>query len=128
MAFFAAAAAASQFLYGGLPHTVEGYLTIAAVGLVPLIFFVGFPMAQFKLQTRLLTIDDDGIETSIGTHHKLIPWREVAEIRVEDATLVIQAINLNSFIVPERAFNNDDHRKRFGEQAFAMLKANVGKS
>ena len=85
-------------------------------------------MIQFKPEKRELAINDSGIQTSIGKHNKLIPWGDVAEIREERGAIVIQGRNLNSFIVPNRAFDDENQRKQFGDLASAMLKANVSKS
>lgn len=127
-AFTAVALTVSYFRYGGIPTTGGGLCFIIVAGLAPLIFLVSFPMIQFKSEKRQLAINASGIQTSIGKYNKLIPWNEVAKIRDEGGAIVIQGRNLNSFIVPSRAFHGEDQRKQFRDFASAMLNADVSKS
>ena len=86
--------------------------TAVVLALLPL-----YPQLRFKSQLRRLTIDQDGIHTTIGTLRGDIPWRRVASIAtVRDRTYVIGR-NLNCFIIPERAFSGAEQRSEFVHSA-----------
>lgn len=107
--------AAAVAIYGGIPNRLGSFVILVLIGIVPLIGFVLFPMLKFKSQQRTLTVDNDGIETSIGSIQATIPWPEVTEVWVDGDYLVIERTNRNAFIVPARAFYDADSRVAFYE-------------
>jgi hypothetical protein len=94
--------------------------TVAALAFLP-----HYPQLTFKSQLRRLTIDPVGIHTTIGALRGDIPWRRVASITtVGDRTYVIGK-NLNSFIIPERAFSGVEQRSEFIRSAETWWKTTV---
>ncbi len=84
------------------------FWTVAVLALLPL-----YPQLRFKSQVRRLTIDTSGIHTTIGALSGDIPWRRVASlITVGDRTYIMGA-NLNSFVIPARAFSDIGQRNEF---------------
>src|SRR5262245_50233053 len=78
-------------------------ITVALLALLPL-----YPQLRFKSQLRRLTIDPIGIHTTIGSLQGDVPWQRVASITtVGDRTYVL-GTNLNTFLIPARAFANPD--------------------
>jgi hypothetical protein len=114
LSFFAAIAiAASLILFGGLPSSLAEIAEVVGIGLVPIVGFALFPMIMFKPQRRTLTVDEDGIRSSIGHREGTVAWSDISSIKSEEDSLIIQRSNLNSFIVPARAFETSDARREF---------------
>ena len=113
-----------MLIYGALPHNILALGIIAAIGVLPLIGLVLFPMWKFKPQVRTLRVDEYGIETEIGQLSGSVPWNDVADVREEGDNLVIQRRNLNAFIVPARAFPTDKAQSEFRDFVFEMVRAN----
>lgn len=82
-------------------------------GLIPCALFALYPLAKFKPQTRLLTIDRAGLATSIGKLHGEVPWSGVDAIVGQQELIIIQRTNGNAFIIPARAFASSDSRAAF---------------
>ncbi len=83
-------------------------ITVGVLALLPL-----YPQLRFKSQLRRLTIDANGIHTTIGSLQGDVPWQRVASITtVGDRTYVL-GTNLNTFIIPARAFVSPDQRDEF---------------
>ena len=110
---------------GGMPSHVSSFVVVGVIGLIPLIGFVIFPMLKFKPQTRTLTVDDRGIETTIGIINASVPWKDISEVRDDGEYLIIRRTNQNAFIVPPRAFGGVEDRLEFREFVSSMAKANV---
>ncbi len=125
LVFVAVAWAAAAGLYGGLPNRPASFVVVAMIGIVPLIGFAAFPMLKFKPQQRVLTVDEFGIETSVGSIQATVPWQDVAELREERNYLVIQRTNGNAFIIPPRAFDDAQSRRAFYEFVRSKVTANV---
>ena len=121
--FASVAFLASRLIFDGAPPSLSGALLIASVGLVPIVGFVLFPMVKFKPQERTLSIDERGISTTIGDISKSVPWEDVANVSVEQDNLIIQNRNLNAFIIPQRAFENDEARQGFANFVVAHVRA-----
>jgi hypothetical protein len=119
--FVAAAVAASFAAFGRLPRDVPELLAIVLTGLIPTALFALYPMLMFKPQMRVLTVDDDGIDTTIGKRKQSLGWVEIADVRSSGEALVIQRHNLNAFIVPARAFDTPEARSSF--EAFVRTHA-----
>lgn len=96
-------------------------LVATAVTLVALAFLPLYPLLMFKPQERRLTIEEEGVSTSIGALHGKVPSREVAEIVSRGDTLYIVRNNLNAFVIPLRAFATDDQRDAFQKAAKGWL-------
>ncbi|MBX3595077.1 YcxB family protein [Sphingomonas sp.] len=104
---------ASVAFFDGAPTSFPGYLSVAGVGLLPIAFLALFPLFKFKPQQRTLTIDDEGIQTTIGQLSKHIPWEDVANASTEDENLIIQGRSLNALIIPRRAFESVEAQNEF---------------
>jgi hypothetical protein len=112
--FLTVTISASLAICRGWPRSAPEYLAMGLIGLVPLILLALYPMVMFKPQTRVLTVGDEGIATTIGKRNASIPWGEIASVRSnDDGALVIQRRNLNAFIVPTRAFETPESRSSF---------------
>jgi YcxB-like protein len=109
-------------MYGKLPSTIAGYILIIAIGLIPLIGFALWPMIKFKPQTRTLTVNESGIETSVGDKKGKVSWNEFIYFKREPGLIVLQRRNLNSFLVPSRAFKTENDEEEF--QSFVSKKIN----
>ena len=112
-AFAGAALASSQIIFDGFPPSVAGYALILIIGLIPILGFMLWPMVMFKTQTRWLKINSDGIFTTIGKKSGTVPWKEIVSIRTVSNTIVIQKSNLNSFVIPSRAFATESEKSEF---------------
>jgi hypothetical protein len=120
--FLLISSTATSLMYGKVPSTVAGYILIIAIGLIPLIGFALWPMIKFKPQTRTLTVNESGIETSIGDKNVKVGWDEFTYFKREASLIVIQRRNLNSFLVPSRAFKTENDEEEF--QSFVSKKIN----
>jgi hypothetical protein len=102
------------------PHSFDvGFFLVAApcftltfVILLPL-----WPQIRFKSAARSLTINAQGLTTSIGKILASRLWRDVQSVDERDGVVVITGKNRNALIVPARAFPNDDARREFREAA-----------
>ena len=80
------------------------WLAGAGAGLLCIASLAAWPLAAFKGQERLLLVDAAGLRTTIGERTGALAWSEVAEISRTDDCVHIVRHNLNTFIVPLRAF------------------------
>ena len=124
--FASVALLASLLIFDGAPTSLSGALLVASVGLVPLVGFVLFPLVKFKPQERALSIDEQGIETTIGNISKSVPWTDIAGISVTHDNLIIQNRNLNAFIIPRRAFETSEAQQAFASFTLEHVQANDG--
>jgi hypothetical protein len=72
-----------------------------------------YPQLKFKPQRRVLSIDDQGISTTIGRLSGQLPWSKVDFVRTTEHSVYIVGKNLNAFIVPQRAFLSTQQRDEF---------------
>ena len=86
--------------------------TLGFIVLLPL-----WPQILFKRAVRSLTIDAQGLTTSIGKISGSRLWRDVQAVEERNGTVVITGNNQNAFIVPARAFSSDSDRREFYEAA-----------
>lgn len=101
------------FTYSALPaHRLSWIAAIATGGAVIALFMV-YPLLRYKPEMRELTVNDEGIRTSIGRRRADIPWNDVAALDVQDDALVIRRSDLNGLIVPARAFATHEERAEF---------------
>jgi hypothetical protein len=82
-------------------------------GLLPCVAFALYPLAKFKPQTRVLTIDQAGLTTSIGKRYGEAPWPDVDAIVDQQELIVIRRTNGNAFVIPARAFASPADRAAF---------------
>ena len=115
---------ASHLIFDGAPTSLLGVLLIASIGLVPIVGLVLFPLLKFKPQERTLSIDEQGITTTIGDISKSLPWKDIANVSVNQDNLIIQNRNLNAFIIPQRAFETDEARQGFANFVNTHVQAN----
>lgn len=113
---------ASLRVEGGWPRSLAAFTFVALTGLIPILVLVAYPMVRFKPQTRVLTVDELGIVTFIGKKKGFVPWAQIARVREEEDALVVQRTNMNAFIIPARAFEDEAAKDRF--RAFVL--AQVG--
>jgi hypothetical protein len=82
-----------------------GLLILSIMPLIPLIFH--------KKDERSLLVTDDGIETTIGTRHGVIPWNKIAHLEKTEEYIYITGKNQNGFIIPNSAFNTKNDKSLF---------------
>ena len=100
------------------PFTVAWLLTAGMVGfLVCLVAFPIYPQILFKSSTRTLTINEKGISTTIGTKSGEKTWKEVKSIEERNGSVVMTGRNNNAFIVPKRAFEDNEKKAIFLKNA-----------
>jgi hypothetical protein len=96
-----------------------GYFFAAAIVgfLTALVLFPLWPQIRFKRSVRSLTINAEGLKTSRGTVSASQTWSEVRSIESSNGAVVITGKNNSAYIVPARAFVNDEKRLDFYESA-----------
>jgi len=96
-----------------------GYFLVALIFgfLSALILLPLWPQIRFKGPVRSLTIDPNGLRTTIGEISASRLWKEVRSIELRDSGVIISGFNKNAFIIPSRAFANDGDRVIFYEDA-----------
>ena len=82
-------------------------------GLLPCVALALYPLVKFKPQTRVLTMDQAGLTTSIGKLCGEVPWRDVEAIIDQRELIVIRRTNNNAFVIPTRAFASPADRAAF---------------
>ncbi len=88
------------------------YGIIISIGLF--VFFVFFPQAMYKSQTRTVTVSQIGIDTFIASQNKSVHWTEIKEIQsTAEHIFIVLKKTLNALIIPRRAFETDDDRVKF---------------
>jgi len=106
------------------PLTVSWLLAGGLVGfLVCMVAFPIFPQIKFKPAIRTLTIDKQGISTTIGTKSGNKSWKDVELIENRNGSVIITGINKNAFIIPPSAFEDNEARELFIENAHDWHKA-----
>jgi hypothetical protein len=93
------------------PTALAGVAVVG--GLLPCAGFALYPLAKFKPQMRILTIDPAGLTTSIGKSTGDVPWHDVEAITDKQGLIVIRRTNGNAFVVPDRAFASPADRAEF---------------
>jgi hypothetical protein len=95
--------------------------TLTFIILLPL-----WPQIRFKRAVRTLTINADGLTTSIGKISATRLWKELKSIDERDGTIVITGKNRSAFIVPSRAFSGNAEQREFYDAALQWhTRANV---
>ena len=80
-----------------------------------------FPQLMFKPGVRSLTINEAGISTTIGSQSAQVLWANIRRIEDVGDRMFVLGKNLNSFVIPSRAFGSASERKEFFEKASAWL-------
>ena len=81
-----------------------------------LVVFLPFALRLLtKPQQRILTINAQGIQTTIGTQSGTIPWAQVADIVQDGDFIFVIGRSGNSFLIPNRAFPAPEQRQVFLE-------------
>lgn len=126
--FITAAVIAGTIGIRSLDHTISindfGLAIMIVFGVI--LFFIVFPQLAYKPRERLMTVDESGIDSSIGSLSAHRGWKDIASIadsRDFIAGVVAGGIPLgfgwvrtrngNAFIIPNRAFENLDQRTIF---------------
>jgi len=91
---------------------VAAVLLVLFGSLLPLLMIV-----RTKTSERVLSIDGDGIKTTIGRLHGEIPWSKVGAIEVTDHQVLIIGRTPNLFAIPSRAFERCEDRLSFIDTA-----------
>lgn len=66
-----------------------------------------------KTEERVLDIAPDGLRTTIGRRSVLLSWSTISFVHDADSFVVIGRKNTNAFLVPNRAFVDDQARNQF---------------
>ncbi len=108
-------------------YRIQGNLNLndfAVAILFALIIIMGIPVISFitaKTQKRVLSINDEGIETRIGKQEGKILWKTVDSIKTTQDRILITGKNANAFTIPVSAFNDSEHRQQFIDLANQYL-------
>ena len=102
-----------------LRYRIQGNLNLNDF-VVAIMFVVGIilaiPVLSFitaKTQKRVLSINEEGIETKIGKKEGKILWKAVDSISTTPDRVIITGKNANAFTIPENAFKDSEHRQQF---------------
>lgn len=97
-------------------------LFIALIYAVSALAFMGaFPLLVHRRKERILSVDDEGIRTTMGRQSGIMKWGRVGSVREEAGYIHIIGKNRNEFIIPDRAFKDKAGRKAF----LAFIKSRV---
>jgi uncharacterized membrane protein YobD (UPF0266 family) len=97
-------------------HNSDGLTKIAIAilaGLLPIAILPLIPMIFHKSNTRVLLIEPDGIETTIGNKHAKIPWSKIRNVQKDNEFIFVTGTNNNEFMIPLSAFNNHNEMNLF---------------
>lgn len=100
------------------------FIDFAVAILFALTIILGIPVISFitaKTQKRVLSINNEGIETKIGKQEGKILWKTVESIKTTQDRIVITGKNGNAFTIPASAFKDSEHRKQFIDLAKQYL-------
>lgn len=107
------------------PFVPVDFIYSALVGLAAVLVLVAFPQLSFKSQARTLTINGEGIKTTIGGRSGAVPWVDIKSIEyTRDEAYLIKRSG-NAFIVPRRAFSSSDEQNNFIQTAIKWWQAKM---
>jgi hypothetical protein len=95
----------------------------ALAGLVGIVTLAAVPLVAFKPQQRLLVVGANGLTTTIGSRSGALGWADIEAIDESADCIHIVRKNLNTFVVPRRAFDSDMRRDEFLRATQAWLAA-----
>jgi hypothetical protein len=124
---FSLAALALGWLWASISETTNLFEATALICLTGACFFVLFPQLAYKPQERSVTIDADGIDTTIGARSGHRGWADISSVTsrgdsiilmVSGGTRLLPGLWLltrvgNAFIIPNRAFKGAEQRQEF---------------
>ena len=105
--------------HGGLAPWALG----ALAGLLGIAAMAAWPLLAFKPRERLLVVDANGLTTTIGSRSGALGWADIDAIDESADCIHIVRKNLNTFVVPRRAFDSDVRRDEFLRATQAWLAA-----
>ena len=93
--------------------SISDYATALIYGIVAVLLIpaIGFVLA--KTQRRILSINQQGIETRIGAKEGKIPWTTVENVTEVNDRIIITGKNANVFTIPINAFSTKEQRTEF---------------
>jgi hypothetical protein len=94
---------------------VTRVLISVLAGAASILYYALFPLVSFKGDQRVLIANATGIQTTIGRKSGEITWAEVKSIEAIGNRTHIVRKNLNTFIVPARAFSSQQEANKFFE-------------
>ena len=95
----------------------------AVAGLVGIAAMAATPLLAFKPRERVLVVDANGLTTTIGSRSGALGWADIDAIDESADCIHIVRRNLNTFVVPRRAFESEGRRDVFLRAAQAWLAA-----
>ena len=95
----------------------------AVAGLVGIAAMAATPLLAFKPRERVLVVDANGLTTTIGSRSGALGWADIDAIDESADCIHIVRRNLNTFVVPRRAFESEGRRDEFLRAAQAWLAA-----
>ncbi|HEY1386594.1 MAG TPA: YcxB family protein [Dongiaceae bacterium] len=113
---------------GDAGPTLPTVLAALACGLVSVGWMPMIPMLMFKPQVRSVEIDQDGISTTIDGQSARRSWSEIQSIAQEDGCIVMLGQKGSAFLIPPRAFHDNDHQQRFLSFALDALGASLARA
>jgi hypothetical protein len=90
-------------------------------GVSALAFMAAFPLLMHKRRERILSLDEEGIRTTMGRQAGTMKWGRVESVREAEGYIHVVGKNRNEFIIPDRAFKDGKAKKAF--LAFANARA-----
>ena len=104
--------------------TTADVMIAAAWAIGALLLMPMLVAARTKGQERVLELSREGITTTIGRLSGTVSWRAVAFVDDVGPFVVIAGQNMNAFVIPNRAFGDDQERNEFMAEArtFAQLR------
>lgn len=97
--------------------TTADLMIAAAWAIGALLLMPMLVAARTKTQERVLELTPEGITTTIGRLSGMVPWRAVSFVDDVGRFVVIAGQNMNAFLVPNRAFADDQERTQFMNEA-----------
>ncbi len=83
------------------------------IAIVVLLISIIYPQIMYKPSIRELIADETGIYTVIGKESGYVSWEEIRNIEVTTNNIAVIGKTYNAFIIPIRAFENDEKRQEF---------------
>jgi len=108
--------------------TLPRALLALACGFLSVGWMPAVPMLMFKPQLRSVEIDEDGISTTIDEQSARRAWSEIQSISQEDGYIVMLGHKGSAFLIPPRAFRDNDEQQRFLSFALDALGASLARA
>jgi hypothetical protein len=95
-------------LYGWAAACIVALVVIVAMSSL-------FPQIRFKGAERVLTVDESGWSTRVGSKSGARSWRDTLPIYEQPGAVVIPSNNNTALVIPNRAFATQAGRRQFIE-------------